>query len=128
MLRGDFSGGIAAAAVTLPVALAFGVASGLGAAAGVYGAIAVGFFAALFAGTPALLSAPTAPTTVAMVVILATHSSNLGETMTVVMLGGLFQLLMGMSGIGRFLAYTPYVVVSGFMSGIGIIMIVISAT
>lgn len=124
-LRGDLSGGITSAVVTLPVALAFGVASGLGAAAGLYGAIAVGFFAALFGGTRAQLSAPTAPMTVAMAVILTSHSSNLAEALTVVVLGGLLQVLMGVSGIGRFVAYTPYVVVSSFMSGIGIIMIVI---
>ena len=121
--RGDLTGGITSAVVTLPLTLAFGVASGLGAAAGLYGAIAVGFFAAVFGGTRAQLSAPTPPTTVAMAVILTSHASNLGEAMAVVILGGLFQVLMGISGIGRFVAYTPYVVVSGFMSGVGIIMI-----
>ena len=123
--RGDLSGGFTSAVVTLPVALALGVASGLGAAAGLYGAIAVGFFAALFGGTRAQLSAPTAPTTVALAVILASLSANLTEALTVIVLAGLLQVLMGVSGIGRFVAYTPYVVVSGFMSGIGIIMIMI---
>ena len=123
--RGDLSGGFTSAVVTLPVALALGVASGLGAAAGLYGAIAVGFFAALFGGTRAQLSAPTAPTTVALAVILASLSANLTEALTVIVLAGLLQVLMGVSGIGRFVAYTPYVVISGFMSGIGIIMIMI---
>ena len=123
--RGDLSGGFTSAVVTLPVALALGVVSGLGAAAGLYGAIAVGFFAALFGGTRAQLSAPTAPTTVALAVILASLSANLTEALTVIVLAGLLQVLMGVSGIGRFVAYTPYVVVSGFMSGVGIIMIVI---
>ena len=123
--RGDLSGGFTSAVVTLPVALALGVVSGLGAAAGLYGAIAVGFFAALFGGTRAQLSAPTAPTTVALAVILASLSANLTEALTVIVLAGLLQVLMGVSGIGRFVAYTPYVVVSGFMSGVGIIMITI---
>ena len=123
--RGDLSGGFTSAVVTLPVALALGVASGLGAAAGLYGAIAVGFFAAVFGGTRAQLSAPTAPTTVALAVILASLSANLTEALTVIVLAGLLQVLMGVSGLGRFVAYTPYVVISGFMSGIGIIMIMI---
>ena len=125
LFRGDLSGGITSAVVTLPVALALGLASGLGATAGLYGAIAVGFFAALFGGTRAQLSAPTVPTTVALAVILTSFSFNLTEALTVIVLAGLLQVLMGVSGIGRFVAYTPYMVVSGFMSGIGIIMILI---
>ena len=124
-LRGDVCAGLISAVVILPVALAFGVASGLGAAAGLYGAIAAGFFAAVFGGTRCQIPPPTAPTTVAMAVILTSHSSSLAEAMTVVIMGGLLQMLMGLSRIGRFVTYTPYVVVSGFMSDIGIIMIVI---
>ena len=123
--RGDLSGGFTSAVVTLPVALALGLASGLGATAGLYGAIAVGFFAALFGGTRAQLSAPTVPTTVALAVIITSFSFNLAEALTVIVLAGLLQVFMGVSGIGRYVAYTPYMVVSGFMSGIGIIMIMI---
>ncbi len=124
-LRGDIFGGVTAAVVALPVAMAFGVASGLGAAAGLYGAIAMGFFAAIFGGTRSQISGPTAPMTVAMAVIVTTHATNLTEALTVVVLGGLLQVLLGVSRIGRFVAYTPHVVISGFMSGIGIIVIVI---
>ena len=124
-LRGDFFGGITSAVVGLPVALAFGVASGLGAAAGMYGAIAVGFFASVFGGTRSQISGPTAPMTVAMAVIITSHASNLSEALTVVVLGGLLQVLLGILKAGRFVVYTPYVVVSGFMSGIGIIIILI---
>lgn len=124
-LRGDLFGGITSAVVALPVALAFGVASGLGAAAGLYGAIAVGFFASVFGGTRSQISGPTAPMAVAMAVIITTHSSSLAEALTVVMLGGLLQVLLGVLGFGRFVAYTPHVVVSGFMSGIGIIVMLI---
>ena len=124
-LRGDLFGGITSAVVALPVALAFGVASGLGAAAGLYGAIAVGFFASLFGGTRSQISGPTAPMAVAMAVIITTHSTNLAEALTVVMMGGLLQVLLGVLGFGRFVAYTPHVVVSGFMSGIGIIVMLI---
>ena len=125
--RGDLFGGITSAVVALPVALAFGVASGLGAAAGLYGAIAVGFFASVFGGTRSQISGPTAPMTVAMAVIITSHATNLTEALTIVVLGGLLQVLLGVLRIGRFVAYTPYVVVSGFMSGIGIIIMLIQA-
>ena len=121
-LRVDLFGGVTAAVVALPVALAFGVASGMGAAAGLYGAIATGFFASMFGGTRSQISGPTAPMTVAMAVIVTSHASTLAEALTVVVLGGLLQVLLGVSRIGRFVAYTPHVVVSGFMSGIGIIV------
>jgi len=124
-LRGDLFGALTSTVVALPVALALGVASGMGAVAGLHGAIAVGFFAAVFGGTRSQISGPTAPMTVAMTVIITTHASNLTEALTVVVLGGLIQLLLGLAKIGRYVVYTPYVVVSGFMSGIGIIVILI---
>ena len=123
--RGDFFGGLTSAAVALPVALAFGIASGLGAAAGLYGAIAVGFFAAAFGGTKSQISGPTPSMTIAMAVIVTTHASNLTEALAVVFMGGLLQVLLGLFKVGRFVAYTPQVVISGFMSGIGIIIILI---
>ena len=123
--RGDLFGGITAAVVGLPVALAFGVASGLGAVAGMYGAIAVGFFAAVFGGTRSQISGPTAPMSVAMAVIVTTHADSLSKAFTIVIMAGLIQILLGVLKIGRFVAYTPYSVVSGFMSGIGIIIILV---
>ena len=95
--RGDLFGGITSAIVALPVALAFGVASGLGAEAGIYGAIAVGFFASVFGGTRSQISGPTPSMTVAMAVIVTSHASNLGEALTVVVMGGLLQVLLGMA-------------------------------
>ena len=126
-LRGDLFGALTSTVVALPTALAFGVASGLGAAAGLYGAIAVGFFAAVFGGTRSQISGPTAPMAVAMAVIISNHASTLPEALSVVVLGGLMQVTLGLVGIGRFVAYTPYVVVSGFMSGIGIIIMLIQS-
>ena len=120
--RGDLSGGMAATAAALPVAVAFGAASGLGAAAGVYGAIAVGFLAPLFGGTRSQISGPTTPMTVAMIVIVTNYASTLAEALIVVVMGGLLQVLLGISRIGRFVAYTPHLVISGLMSGIGIIV------
>ena len=124
-LRGDVFGGLTAAVVGLPVALAFGVASGLGALAGIYGAIAVGFFAAVFGGTKSQISGPTGPMAVAMAVIVTTHANNFAEAFTVVIMAGLIQILLGVMKIGRFVSFTPYSVISGFMSGIGVIIILL---
>ena len=124
-LRGDVFGGVTSTVVALPFALSFGVASGMGAAAGLYGAIAVGFFAALFGGTRTVISGPAPSMTVAMAVIVTTHATNLTEALVIVVLGGLLQVLLGALGAGRFVVYTPYVVVSGFMSGIGVIIMTI---
>ena len=124
--RGDVFGGITSAVVALPVALAFGIASGLGAEAGIYGAIAVGFFASVFGGTRSQISGPTPSMTVAMSVIISAHAgSSITSALIIVVLAGLIQVLLGVLRIGRFVVYTPHVVVSGFMSGIGIIIMLI---
>ena len=124
-LRGDVLGGVTAAFVALPLALAYGVASGMGAAAGLYGAIAVGFFAALFGGTPTQISGPTAPMAIVVAAVIAIHAESLPEALAVIVMGGLLQALLGVFRLGRYVAYTPYVVVSGFMSGIGVLVIAI---
>ena len=124
-IKGDIFGGTTAAVVALPLALAFGVASGVGAIAGLYGAIAVGFFAAVFGGTKSQVSGPTGPMTVVMAVIVTQHAENLGEAFAIVILGGFLQIIFGLVRVGRFVTYTPYSVVSGFMSGIGVIIIII---
>ena len=123
--RGDLFGGVTAAVVGLPVALAFGVASGLGAIAGMYGAIAVGFFASVFGGTRSQISGPTGPMAIAMAVVVANHATSFAEAFTIAIMAGLIQILLGVLRIGRFVAYTPYSVISGFMSGIGIIIILL---
>ena len=120
---GDVLGGITAAVVGLPVALAFGVSSGLGAAAGIYGAVAVGFFAAVFGGTRSLISGPTGSMTVAMAVIVTTYAQDLAQAFTIVIMAGLIQMLFGFLRIGRFVTYTPYSVIAGFMTGVGIIIL-----
>lgn len=128
--RGDLFGGLTAAIVALPLALAFGVASGAGAIAGLYGAIIVGFFAALFGGTPAQVSGPTGPMTVVMTSVIAALVSRHPDTglamaFTVVILGGLIQILFGVMRLGQYITLIPYTVISGFMSGIGVIIIVL---
>ncbi|HSM19338.1 MAG TPA: SulP family inorganic anion transporter, partial [Hyphomicrobiales bacterium] len=124
-LKHDLFGGLTAAVVALPLALAFGIASGAGAIAGLYGAIAVGFFAAIFGGTPSQVSGPTGPMTVVMAVVVTQFAGNLAEAFTIVMFGGLIQIGFGVMRLGRYIVYTPFSVISGFMSGIGVIIMVI---
>lgn len=126
-LRGDLFGGVTAAVVALPLALAFGVASGAGAIAGLYGAIAVGFFAAVFGGTPAQVSGPTGPMTVVMGAVVATHAGGMPEAFAIVTLGGLIQIILGVARVGKYVTYTPYSVVSGFMTGIGLIIMIVQS-
>jgi len=132
-LRGDIYGGLTAAVVALPLAMAMGVASGAGPIAGMYGAIFVGFFAALFGGTPAQVSGPTGPMTVVMAVIFTQYTSMFPDNpaqgaalaFTVVMLGGLFQIVFGLMKLGKYIELVPHPVVSGFMGGIGVIIILL---
>lgn len=125
--RGDLFGGLTSAVVGLPVALGFGVVSGLGPLAGMYGAIAVGLFAAVFGGTRSQISGPTGPMAVAMAVIVTSYADSLAEALTIAVMAGLIQILLGVVGLGRFVAYTPYSVISGFMSGIGVIILLLQS-
>lgn len=129
-LRGDLFGGLTTAIVSLPLALAFGVASGAGPEAGLYGAVLVGLFAALFGGTPTLISEPTGPMTVIMTAVITTMvaanpENGLAMAFTVVMMAGLFQILLGLLKLGKYITLMPYSVISGFMSGIGVILIIL---
>jgi len=130
--RGDLFGGITAGIVALPLALAFGVQSGLGPDAGLYGAIFIGFFASMFGGTPVQISGPTAPMTgVSMVIIAGIIGVNDGDVakalpfiLMVFLLAGLFQILLGVLKFGRYIKFIPYPVVSGFMTAIGVIILI----
>ena len=129
-LRGDLFGGVTAAVIALPMALAFGVASGAGPAAGLYGAVLVGLFAALFGGTPTLISEPTGPMTVVMTAVIANllaanPENGMAMAFTVVMLAGVFQMLFGALKLGHYVTMMPYTVISGFMTGIGVILIIL---
>ncbi|WP_418497663.1 SulP family inorganic anion transporter [Flagellimonas sp.] len=130
--KGDLFGGITAGIVALPLALAFGVSSGLGPSAGLYGAIFIGFFAALFGGTNTQISGPTAPmTAVSMVMISGILALNNGDInralpaiLTIFLLAGLMQIGLGLIGLGKYIKYIPYPVVSGFMTAIGVIILI----
>jgi SulP family sulfate permease len=128
-LKGDLFGGVTTAVISLPLALAFGVASGAGAEAGLWGAIMVGFFAALFGGSSSLISEPTGPMTVIMTAVLTSMMAKYPETglaisFTIVMMAGAFQILLGTLKLGKYITLMPYSVISGFMSGIGVILII----
>ncbi len=135
-IRGDILGGVTAAVVALPLALAFGNAAlGPGGAIyGLYGAVVVGFLAALFGGTPAQVSGPTGPMSVTVAGVVASLAAVgvprdlsaqqiLPLVMAAVVIGGLFQIIFGILKLGKYITLVPYSVVSGFMSGIGVIII-----
>ena len=123
-LTGDIAGAVTSTAIVLPWALAAGVASGLGPLAGLYGTIAIGFFAAVFGGTRAQSSDTSAPMLVAMTVVLTQYAGNLAQAFTIVMLAGLMQIALGALRVGRFVSHTPYSVIAGIMAGIGIVMMI----
>jgi len=122
-LRGDLFGGLTAGVIALPLALAFGEASGAGPIAGLYGAIIVGFFASLFGGTGAQVTGPTGPMVVVFAGVYAALSDRPELIFAVVVLAGLMQIAFGVLRFGQYIRLVPYPVVSGFMSGIGCIII-----
>ena len=137
-LKGDLLGGLTAAVVALPLALAFGNAAlGPGGAIyGLYGAIITGFLAALLGGTPAQVSGPTGPMSVTVAGVVSSLAAvgvnqdlSAGEILPMVMaavvIGGVCEVLLGVLRLGRFITLVPYSVVSGFMSGIGFIILVL---
>lgn len=131
-IKGDLFGGITAGIVALPLALAFGLQSGMGAAAGLYGAIFISFFAAWLGGTNTQISGPTAPMTAVSMVIIAgivgAFEGDLDKALPAILmvfiLAGIFQIFLGVLGVGKYIRFIPYPVVSGFMTGIGVIIII----
>ena len=131
-LKGDVFGGLTAAVIALPMALAFGIASGAGAAAGLWGAVIIGLVASLFGGTPTLISEPTGPMTVVLTSVIISFTATadspeqaLAMAFSVGVLAGIFQILFGLFRLGRYVTMMPYTVISGFMSGIGIILVLL---
>ncbi len=129
-LKGDLFGGVTTAVISLPLALAFGVASGAGAEAGLYGAVLVGLLAALFGGSRTLISEPTGPMTVVMTAVITTliatdPEQGLAMAFAVVMVAGVTQMVLGLFKLGRYVTLMPYSVISGFMSGIGVLLLLL---
>lgn len=135
-LKGDLYGGITAGIVALPLALAFGEASGAGPIAGLWGAIITGFFAAAFGGTNTQITGPTGPMVVVFAGLVAeitaersaTFAEVSGIIFAAVILAGILQILFGVFKVGQYIRLVPYPVISGFMSGIGVIIILLQAS
>lgn len=123
-IKGDITGGLTTGIVAIPLALAFGVASGIGAKAGLIGAIILGSLAALFGGTPAQISGPTAPMTIITAAMVMDYKSQLPVVFGIIALAGIFQIIFGLTKVGKYIQYMPYTVISGFMTGIGIIIFI----
>ena len=131
-IKGDIFGGLSAGVVTLPIALAYGVSSGMGAMSGMCTAIILGLFGAILGGTKTQISGPAGAMTVAAAAIIAYEielAGSIKEAMPFIMLTfvltGVIQFLMGVSKLGTFIRYMPHSVVSGFMSGIGLIIVIL---
>ena len=125
LLRADIRAGITSAAVVLPLALAFGVVSGLGPVAGLWGAVAVGLLAAVVGGTRVQISAATAPVAIAVSFILVRYADSAFEALAIIFIAGIIQILLGLLRLGNLVQYTPYSVASGFISGVGIMVVLL---
>ena len=121
-LRGDVLGGLTASGLTLPAAMGFGVLSGLGPVAGLYGAVAVGIFASLFGGTRGFVYGPNTAVTVVMGVVVAEYADNLAQAATIGILAGLIQMVFGLLGLGRYASYIPTSLTSGFFAAFGVLI------
>lgn len=126
----DLTGGLLAAIIGLPMGLAFGVQSGLGAAAGIYTAIILAIIASVFGGTRTLITDPTGPMTVVAATVVSTSLAAAGDLATAMplivatfVLAGVFELIFGVLNLGKYVKFLPYPVLSGFMAGIGVIII-----
>ena len=123
-LRGDVFGGITASGIALPVAMGYGVISGLGPTAGLYGAVAVGIFASIFGGVRGIVYGPQILIALTMSVVVAEYATSIAEAATIGILAGLIQIAFGFLGLGRYVAYIPFSLTSGFFTAFGFLLII----
>lgn len=123
--KGDLFGGIIATIIAFPQALAFGVASGMGASAGIWGAIILSLIAGLLGCNLPLVSGPTGPTAIIIAAIVGMVSGNMTSVITILVMAAIFQMAISMTSIPRMIKYVPYPVISGFLTGIGLIIILL---
>ena len=123
--KGDLFGGIIAAIIAFPQALAFGVASGMGAAAGIWGAIILSLMAGVLGCNLPLVSGPTGPTAIIIATIVGMASGNMTSVITILVMAAIFQMIISLTSIPRMIKYVPYPVISGFLTGIGLIIIIL---
>lgn len=123
--KGDLFGGIIAAIIAFPQALAFGVASGMGAAAGIWGAIILSLMAGVLGCNLPLVSGPTGPTAIIIATIVGMASGNISSVISILVMAAIFQMIISLTSIPRMIKYVPYPVISGFLTGIGLIIIIL---
>ncbi len=123
-LRGDVFGGLTAGSIVLPASVGYGIISGLGPVAGLYGAAAVSFFAALFGGTRGLISGPNILVTLTMAAVVSQYANSLAEAAVAAILAGLIQMGFGALRLGRYVSYIPYSLIAGFVTAFGILLII----
>ncbi len=125
ILTGDIFGGISSAIITLPQALAFGVATGFGAGAGLWGAIILCFIAGLCGPKVPLISGATGPVAIVIASAMLALNNNISAAATTMLLAALLQLFASATNLPSMVKYVPYPVISGFMNGVGIIIIIL---
>lgn len=124
IFAGDVLGSLNSAIVALPQALAFGVATGFGASAGVWGAIILCFIAGLLGSKVPLVSGITGPVTIVIASIMAALNADISSVILVIFMAGILQVILSLTSLPAIVKYVPYPVISGFMNGIGVIIII----
>lgn len=124
-LKGDIFGAIIATIIAFPQALAFGVASGLGASAGLWGAIILSLIAGILGSNLPFVSGPTGPSAIIVAVIVGEMSGNIDKVIPILIMAAVFQILISLTQIPKMVKYVPYPVISGFLTGIGLIIIIL---
>lgn len=124
-LKGDIFGAIIASIIAFPQALAFGVASGMGASAGIWGAIILSLFAGVLGCNLPFVSGPTGPVAIITATVVALCGGNVTSVVTILLLASVFQMLISVTPVPRMIKYVPYPVISGFLTGIGLIIIIL---
>lgn len=124
-LKGDIFGAIIASIIAFPQALAFGVASGMGASAGIWGAIILSLFAGVLGCNLPFVSGPTGPVAIITATVVALCGGNITSIVSVLLLASVFQMIISVTPVPRMIKYVPYPVISGFLTGIGLIIILL---
>lgn len=123
-IKGETVGGVIASVVAMPQALAFGVATGLGAMAGMWGAVILCFMSAVFGPNVPIISGPTGPCTIALAAILSGKGFDLNDIILIILMAALIQLALSLTKLSDVVRYVPYPVISGFLNGVGFILII----
>lgn len=124
IFTGDLLGGLNAAIIALPQALAFGVATGFGASAGIWGAIILCFIAGILGTKVPMISGITGPSAIVIASIMHALNKDINSVIMIMLMAGLFQILLALTKLTDIVKYVPYPVISGFMNGVGTIIII----